>query len=127
MDLKRKTVLLVDDDMDIIAQMRVAVEKHYNVLIANSGEEALETLAKTRPDCIVLDVMMSHMSDGLDITKKIRENQATKTIPIIMLTAVNQHYDYRTQVGEDFFPFDKWLDKPVKSEKLLEEIKSLIK
>lgn len=127
MDSKKKTVLLVDDDQDIIAQMKVAVEKEYNVLIANSGEEALETLAKTRPDCIVLDVMMSHLSDGLDVTKKIKENQATGNIPIIMLTAVNQHYDYRTQVGEGYFPYDKWLDKPVKPQKLLEEIKSLIK
>ncbi len=127
MDPKRKIVLLVDDDVDVIEQMKIAIEKEYNVMIAGSGEEALEKLAETKPDCIVLDVMMSHLSDGLDITKKIKENNATKDIPIIMLTGVNQYYDYSTQVEEGYFPYDKWLNKPIKSEKLLEEIKSLIK
>jgi CheY-like chemotaxis protein len=127
MDPKRKIVLLVDDDIDVIEQLKMAVEKEYNVMIAGSGEDALEKLAETKPDCIVLDVMMSHLSDGLDITKKIKENNATKDIPIIMLTGVNQYYDYSTQVEEGYFPYDKWLNKPIKSEKLLEEIKNLIK
>jgi CheY-like chemotaxis protein len=127
MDLKRKTVLLVDDDIDVIEQLKMAVEKEYNVITAGSGEETMEKLAETKPDCIVLDVMMSHLSDGLDITKKIKENNATKNIPIIMLTGVNQHYDYSTQIDKSYFPYDKWLNKPIKPEKLLEEIKNMIK
>lgn len=127
MDSKKKTVLLVDDDEDLVAQMKLAIEKEFNVIVAHSGEEALERLKQTKPDCIVLDVMMNNLSDGLEATKQIKGNDATKNIPVIMLTSVTQHYDYRTQVGEDYFPYDKWLDKPVQPQKLLSEIRALLK
>jgi CheY-like chemotaxis protein len=127
MDQNRKTVLLVDDDVDIIEQYKQAVEKEYNVLTAHSGEETLEKLSQIKPDCIVLDVMMSHLSDGLDLSKKIKEDSATKDIPIIMLTGVNQSYDYSTQIDKSYFPYDKWLDKPIKPKKLVQEIKSILK
>ncbi len=122
----KKTVLLVDDDQDVLNSMKVALEKDYAVKTAMSGGECLETLSAEKPDLVVLDVMMETLSDGLDTAKKMKEQDTTKEIPIIMLTSVNEHYDYRTQVGEEYFPKDKWLDKPVKPEKLLEEVKSFI-
>jgi CheY-like chemotaxis protein len=123
----RKTVLLVDDDPDLLEQSRRIVEREFNVDLANSGEEALEKLGKKNYDCIVMDVMMQNLSDGLDTAKKIKSNVATRTIPVIMLTSVNEHFDYRTQIDENFYPNDRWLDKPVKADVLLEEIKKLIK
>ena len=127
MSSDRKTVLLVDDDPDILESTRRMVERDYNVELASSGEEALDKLGKKRFDCIVMDVMMQNLSDGLDTAKKIKANTATKTIPVIMLTSVNEHFDYRTQIDESFYPNDKWLDKPVKPDVLLQEIKKLIK
>jgi CheY-like chemotaxis protein len=73
-----------------------------------------------------MDVMMQSLSDGLDTAKKIKQSPATKTIPIIMVTSVNEHFDYRTQIDEDFFPNDKWLDKPVDPNVLVREIKTLV-
>jgi CheY-like chemotaxis protein len=124
---ERKTVLLVDDDPDLLEQSRQIVEREFNVELANSGKEALEKLGKKNYDCIVMDVMMQNLSDGLDTAKRIKSNAATKTIPVIMLTSVNEHFDYRTQIDENFYPNDKWLDKPVKPDVLLQEIKKLIK
>jgi CheY-like chemotaxis protein len=124
---ERKTVLLVDDDPDLLEQSRQIVEREFNVELANSGKEALEKLGTKNYDCIIMDVMMQNLSDGLDTAKKIKSNAATKTIPVIMLTSVNEHFDYRTQIDENFYPNDRWLDKPVKADVLLQEIRKLIK
>jgi two-component system phosphate regulon response regulator PhoB len=126
MDNRRKTVLLVDDDEDLLEQVRLVVEREFDVAIAHSGAEALARLEDGRYDCIVMDVMMQSLSDGLDTAKKIKQSPATKTIPIIMVTSVNEHFDYRTQIDEDFFPNDKWLDKPVDPNVLVREIKTLV-
>jgi CheY-like chemotaxis protein len=126
MNNEKKTVLLVDDDEDILEQVRVVVAQEFNVDLARSGEEALAKLGKNRYDCIVMDVMMQSLSDGLDTAKKIKESPATKEIPVIMVTGVSEHFDYRTQIDESFFPNDKWLDKPVDPKVLLREIKILM-
>jgi CheY-like chemotaxis protein len=121
----KKTVLLVDDDEDMLEQVRTAIEQEYCVEFAYSGEEALDKLAKNRYDCIVMDVMMKTLSDGLDTAKRIKENPATESIPVIMVTGVNQYYDYRSQIGGDFFPKDGWFSKPVDPKRILDEIKKL--
>ena len=126
MDTK-KTVLLVDDDVDMIEQVRLVVAKEYAVEVAYSGSEAVEKIAARKFDCIVMDVMMEDLSDGLDTAKKLKEDPKTSAIPIIMLTSVNEHYDYRSQTDSSYFPNDKWLDKPFKPEVLMAEIKKLIK
>jgi len=127
MNARKKTVLIADDDSDLINQMKAALEKEYNVVVAYNGDEAVKTAAESKLDCIVLDVMMNHMSDGLDAAKALKENKKTKEIPVIMLTSVNKHYDYRSQADADFFPHDRWLDKPVSTKKLQEEIKQILK
>lgn len=122
----KKRVLLVDDDSDVLVQMRKAVEKKYLVKAACSGEECLKSVNEERPDLIVMDVMMSTLSDGLDTAKKLKESPDTRDIPIIMLTGVNDVYDYRTQTDDAYFPKDKWLDKPVEPDILLKEIDALL-
>jgi CheY-like chemotaxis protein len=122
----RKTVLVVDDDQDYIEFAQAALKAEYEILTANSGKECLDMVAKRRPDAIVLDVIMSHLVDGLDTAKALKENAATRDIPIVMLTSVNQHFDYTTQIDDSYFPRDRWLDKPVKPEVLLKTVQELI-
>jgi len=121
-----KSVLLVDDDVDMLEQTKLVVAKSYNVDLAYNGDEALKKIADKQYDCIVMDVMMESLSDGLDTAKKIKENEATRSIPIIMLTSVNEHYDYSSQVDSAYFPNDKWLNKPVNPDQLLKEIGNLV-
>jgi CheY-like chemotaxis protein len=122
----KKRVLLVDDDEDALEQTRMAVAQEYDVDFARSGEEVLDKLKKNQYDCIVMDVMMQTLSDGLDTAKIIKENPATNAIPIIMLTGVNQSFDYRSQIDANFFPKDSWFSKPVNPDRLLQEIKKLV-
>lgn len=126
MDNERKTVLLVDDDEDLLEQARSIVALEFNVQVARSGEEALAKLERDRYHCIVMDVMMQSLSDGLDTAKKIKENPATMSIPVIMVTSVNEHFDYRDEIDEKYFPNDLWLDKPVDPKTLLQGIKKLV-
>jgi len=123
---KQKTVLMVDDDADILRQMGAALEGKYRVLTASSGKECMERVKAALPDCIVMDVMMDEMADGLETAKKLKETRRTAAIPILMLTSVNDSYDYRSQVDASYFPHDTWLDKPVKGSRLLEEVEKLI-
>ena len=122
----KKRVLLVDDDQDALEQARMAVAREYDVDLANSGEEVLDKLKMNHYDCIVMDVMMQTLSDGLDTAKMIKENPATNTIPIIMVTGVNQRFDYRSQIDANFFPKDRWFSKPVDPNRLLQEIRKLV-
>lgn len=88
-----KRILIVDDSGFIRAVVKVSLEKTagWDVLTASSGEEAL-TQAENRPDAILLDVVMPGM-DGPTTMRKLRENEATKSIPVIFLTATERPDD----------------------------------
>jgi CheY-like chemotaxis protein len=122
----KKTVLVVDDDQDIRAQVSAALGPNYRVVTGASGKECLALAAAERPDVIVLDVMMSHMADGLDCLKTLKTGGATRHIPVIMLTGVNQVYDYRSQIDESFYTHDKWLEKPVKPAEILAAVREIL-
>ncbi len=57
---------------------------------------------------------------------RIKQNPATQGIPVVMMTSVNDVYDYRSQIEESFFPHDRWLNKPVKAEVLLKTLREVL-
>jgi putative two-component system response regulator len=122
----RKNVLVIDDDPDILEQVNSILSPYYNVKTGCSGTECLDLAQASIPDAILLDVIMSHLGDGLDCLQKLKEEQATKHIPIIIMTSVNDVYDYRTQVEASFYAHDRWLDKPVKAEVLLQTVHDVL-
>ena len=122
----QKTILLVDDDPVFVEAVSSVLETRYTVKSVSNGTEALEAVPRERPDLIVLDVMMDYLSEGFDVARKLRQDDATKSIPIIMLTGVDQAYDYRMEVEESWVPSDRYLEKPVAPDKLLAEVESLI-
>ncbi len=86
-NLNPKDVILVVDDQPINLKVIASVlSKEYSLNIANNGVNALKMLEKETPDLILLDIMMPEM-DGFDVCKRIKENEKTKDIPIIFLTA----------------------------------------
>jgi CheY-like chemotaxis protein len=124
--MDKKQVLVVDDDADIRGQLKGMLDARYIVLQAASGKECLKCVDKFRPDCIVMDVMMDDVCDGLETAKKLKETKETSGIPVILLTSVNKSFDYRSQTDAAYFPHDVWIDKPVKAEKLLSEVARLV-
>ena len=124
--MAKKSILLADDDPVFVAAVSAVLETRYAVRTASNGTEALEEVAKQHPDLIILDVMMDYMSEGFDVARKLRTTPETKAIPVIMLTGVDQLYNYRLEQDESWVPCDRYLEKPIEPESLLSEVESLI-
>lgn len=82
-------ILIVDDVSSNVLLMKALLGKEkYNLLSAMSGIEALDCIARERPDLVLLDVMMPGM-DGFEVAQRLREDEKYKDIPIIFLTALD--------------------------------------
>jgi len=121
-----KVILLVDDDHVFVEAVSAVLESRYRVQTAANGTQALEKVKESPPDLIILDVMMDYMSEGFDVARKLRQDPATKSIPLIMLTGVDERYDYREEVDESWVPCDRYLEKPIEPDTLLAEVRTLI-
>lgn len=87
MEQTRTTVLVVDDEPDVRTLCRVNLEyKGYTVLEAAGGEEAFDRLEDSKPDIILLDLMMPKM-DGWEVLRRLKEDDLTASVPVILLTA----------------------------------------
>jgi DNA-binding response OmpR family regulator len=116
-------ILAADDDPDILQLVAFRLGRSgYRVLQANDGEEALALAMEDPPDLAVLDVMMPKM-DGLEVARRLRAAEATKHIPIIMLTARAQDTD--VQGGFEAGAND-YLRKPFSPRELRTRIQALL-
>jgi len=84
----RNKILIVDDERYNINVLNDLLKEDYNIMAAKSGEQALNAVAKSKPDLILLDVMMPDM-DGYEVCHKLKMNGETKDIPIIFITALD--------------------------------------
>lgn len=119
-----KKILAVDDERHIVRLVQVNLERAgFEVVTAFDGKEALEKVESENPDLVVLDVMMPYM-DGFEVLKELRKNQATRSLPVIMLTAKAQDADvFRGwQSGVDCY-----LTKPFNPMELITFVKRIFK
>ena len=90
---RKRKILVVDDQKHIVRLVQVTLERAgYEVVCAYDGLEALEQVAKERPEMVVLDVMMPRM-DGFEVLQRLQADPKLQTIPVIMLTAKAQDAD----------------------------------
>jgi len=121
-----ETVLLVDDDEVFQEAVAVVLGTRYRVVTASNGTDGLALVEKEKPDAIILDVMMDHLSEGFDVARRLRTDEATRAIPIIMLTGVDQVYNVRMEVDEAWVPCDRYLEKPISPKELLDQVDELL-
>ena len=89
----KKKILVVDDEEDILHFLELVLrEKGYQVATASSGHEALTRAQMVRPDLILLDIMMPQM-DGWEVLKLLRVDEGTSDIPVAMLSARTEAKD----------------------------------
>jgi two-component system, cell cycle response regulator len=115
-------VLVVDDVEPNVRLLEAKLQhEYYTVLTANSGETAIAMAHSANPDVILLDVMMPGL-DGFETCKRLKEDHATRHIPVVMVTALDQREDRvrGLAVGADDF-----LSKPIDDITLLARVKSL--
>lgn len=115
------TILLAEDDVVLqdMYQERLKAEG-FNVVLAKDGEEALKQVEESRPQLVILDVMMPKMN-GIDVLKKMKSSEETKNIPVIIATALVNEMD---QIKQLLGAKDAYL---IKSEVMPGDIIALVK
>lgn len=117
-------ILVVDDDLAINELIKVNLElAGYKVIQAFDGTTGFALCKQELPSVVVLDVMMPEV-DGFTVAQRIRKNESTKDIPIIMLTALSQLND---KVNGFNIGVDDYLVKPFEIEELQVRIRALLK
>ncbi len=119
---RRKTILLVDDDPEIVESMRIALEaRGYQILIARDGNQGLAMAERDNPDLVILDMMMPKRS-GFLVLERLRRTQRIPT-RVIMITANegNRHKAYAEMLG-----VDDYIRKPFAMDRLLESVRRLL-
>ena len=122
-DLKSATILLVDDNAQNLELMQAFLEELPCALrTASDGVEAMESIERSCPNLVILDVMMPRMS-GFEVCQKIKSQPATRDTVVIMVTALNEVSDYERAVecGTNDF-----ITKPVNKIELITRVKSLL-
>ena len=117
-----KRVLVVDDHPSTVRLIQNALEQEgFSVITATNGAECLIAVHQDSPDVVILDVIMPVM-DGLQTLRVIRENEATKTLPVIVLSVRDSDQDVLDgwRIGADLY-----LTKPFKLDDLLAAVKRI--
>jgi len=122
--MTKEKILVVDDEEDILELVRYNLSREgYKILCASSGEEGLKTAKAENPDLIVLDLMLPGV-DGLDVTRRLKGDDSTRKIPIVMLTAKGEESDIVTGLelgAEDY------ITKPFSPRVLVARVKTVLR
>ena len=122
--MAKKTIMIVDDEEVLLTLVkRLLEEEGFNVITTTSGRGCLERLKKTKPDLIIMDMMMPGMS-GLDATEKIRENPKTKNLKIMFLTVVLKS-EITLKKLKKLRPID-YIEKPFENNELVSRVKRIL-
>jgi CheY-like chemotaxis protein len=107
-------ILVVDDDPDFVkVTSKVLGRAGHVVESAANGAQALKAMRASPPDLVLLDIMMSYVLDGLDVSREMAEDPALKRIPIIMVTSLTGVKGSDMFPTDEHIPVDDWLAKPV--------------
>lgn len=118
----RKTVLVVDDDVNMLNVIKLYLQDLYDVTVVPSGKLALKYIEKKNADIVLLDYMMPEM-DGPEVLQYIRQESTQKNVPVVFLTGVSDKESVMR--GLEFRP-NGYLLKPVSREALLEKVTEVV-
>lgn len=115
-------VMVVDDENDVVELIKFMLEKDgHEVITACNGKEALEKVEPSKPDLIILDIMMPEI-DGYTVNTRLQEKDETRSIPVIILTAKGQMRDLFA-LGTNVVAF---MEKPFDPKGLRDKIRELL-
>ncbi|MBN1523506.1 MAG: response regulator [Spirochaetales bacterium] len=121
-----KKILIIDDDNDFAEAVKVLLESNgYSVDYSETSEEGLQkACGENAPDCILLDVMMTSKTEGIEFSRTLRDSEATAQIPVILVTGIRRDLNvpYSLEPDGDFLPVKAVIEKPIRPEALLTAI-----
>jgi DNA-binding response OmpR family regulator len=119
----RKKILLVDDSSTVLLMERMILSKsQYDVVTAKDGVEGIEKAVAEKPDLILMDVVMPRM-DGFEACRKLREQDDTKEIPVIMVTTRGELASVETGYAAGC---NEYVTKPINGLELLAKVRSCL-
>ena len=122
--IEKSKILLVDDEEDILEFLSYNLKKEgFGIDTANNGISALKKLEKSKPDLIILDVMMPEM-DGIEVCEKIREQDNFDDVLILFLTARSEEY---SELAGFSAGADDYITKPIKPKLLVSRVNAILK
>lgn len=119
----KRTVLIIDDNAEIRAYLIKMFSENYIVYSAENGEEGLKLTKKHMPDLVISDITMEEM-DGLELCRKIKENNALSHIPVILLTASKNPETHLQGINDGA---DDYITKPFDDDILMARVESLLR
>lgn len=123
-DVVTKTLLLVEDEPDLLEVLRLTFEREgFRLVLAHDGEEALDLAQRMAPDLVILDLMLPKL-DGIEVCRRLREHPSFKRTPILMLTAKSEESDVVLGLGVGA---DDYLAKPARPRELVARVRSLLR
>lgn len=127
--MSKKRILIVDDDKDYGDALRIVLENSgysvNHVLNIRDGQKALEG---EKPDLIILDVMMDRHTDGFDLCYNLKHDEACRSIPIMMVTAVTEKtgFKFSPETDGEYLEADAYVAKPIPVTELLSRVNKMI-
>ena len=120
-------ILIVDDDPDFVETTRIVLEgEGYETVSAADGDEAIRTIRAEKPDLVVLDVIMSSILDGLNVTQQLQADPEHRDIPILMVTSI-ANTDYAALFPTDeYVHISAFVTKPISPDVLTTQVKRLL-
>ena len=122
--MSKSTVLVVEDEEDILEVLQYNLQQEgYEVACCMDGLQGLEQARRLKPDLVLLDIMLPGM-DGVEICRNLKEDDSTRRIPIIMVTAKGEEIDVVLGLGVGA---DDYIPKPFKVRELVARVKALLR
>jgi CheY-like chemotaxis protein len=124
-----KTILLIDDDTDIHDVIKTILEPlGYRIECALTGPAGMEAAQKLKPALILLDVMLDSPSEGFHLAYEFKQDDQLKNTPIVIISSVGKTMgiDYSKELGTEYVPVDRFLDKPFDAATLRSAVENAI-
>ena len=113
-------ILIVDDDADFAEVVRATLEaESFQVTCASDGAQGLARMREDKPDLVLLDVIMAHPTEGVDVSEEIREDPELRNIPVVMITSITDTEYVGHFPTDRYLSVDQFLTKPVPLAKLV--------
>lgn len=123
-----RRILIIDDDQDYVSAIQRLFESRGDtVLSASDGQAGVERARASRPDVILLDVMMTERTEGIFALGQIRRDPVLRDTPVIVVSSIyTQCPEFRVDPDTGWLPADAFLAKPVEPAALLDEVARLL-
>ena len=124
-------ILIIDDDADVCRALTIVLDKEgYEVDTEMDLAKAPIKIKERCPDLIILDVMFpGNASGGFELAQNLRKDTAYKDLPILMLTAINQHFSFNfaeKDIDDTYMPVNDFIEKPANFDLLREKVAALL-